>query len=59
LHKGDIRGLYSSPNTVNVMKSRGIRYKGHVARKGEKRNACSILLGILEGKRSLVKLGVH
>jgi hypothetical protein len=35
------------------MKSRGMRWAGHVARKGEKRNAYRLLVGKPEGKRSL------
>jgi hypothetical protein len=36
-----------------MIKSRGMRWAGHVARKGEKRNACRILVGKPEGKRPL------
>jgi hypothetical protein len=35
------------------IKSRRMRWAGHVARMGEKRNACRILVGKLEGKRPL------
>jgi hypothetical protein len=31
--------LYSSPNIITMNKSRGIRWAGHVARVGKKRNA--------------------
>jgi hypothetical protein len=38
-HNKDINNLYSSPNTVRVIKSRRIRWTGHVARMG-RRVAC-------------------
>ena len=37
LHNEELYDLYSSPNTVWVIKSKGIRWAGHVARKGERR----------------------
>jgi hypothetical protein len=45
--------LYSSPNIIRMIKSRGIRWAGHVARMGETRNAYRILVGNPEGKRPL------
>jgi hypothetical protein len=36
-----------------MIKSRRVRWAGHVARMGEKRNACKVLVGKLEGKRPL------
>jgi hypothetical protein len=36
-----------------MIKSRGMRWAGHVARMGEKRNAYKILVGKPEGKRPL------
>jgi hypothetical protein len=44
---------YSSPNIITMIKSRRIRWVGHVARMGEKRNAYGILVGKLEEKRPL------
>ena len=35
LHNEEINNLYSSPNTVRVIKSRRMRWAGHVARMGE------------------------
>jgi hypothetical protein len=35
LHNGELRSLYSSPNIVRVIKSRRMRWVGHVARMGE------------------------
>jgi hypothetical protein len=45
--------LYSSPSTIRIIKSRRMRWAGHVAQLGEKRNACRILVGKPEGKRPL------
>jgi hypothetical protein len=41
--------LYSSPNIIRVIKSRRMRWAGHVARMGEKRGAYRILVGRPEG----------
>jgi hypothetical protein len=45
--------FYSSPNIIRIIKSRRMRWAGHVARMGEKRNAYRILAGKPEGKRPL------
>jgi hypothetical protein len=45
--------MYSSPNIIRMIKSRRMRWTGHVARMGEKRNAHRILVGKPEGKRPL------
>jgi hypothetical protein len=45
--------LYSSPSIIRIIKSRRMIWAGHVARMGENRNACRILMGKPEGKRSL------
>jgi hypothetical protein len=47
LHNEELHNLYSS----RIMKSRRMRWVGHVARMGEKRNAYGILVGKPEGKR--------
>ena len=44
---------YSSPNIVRVIKSRRMRWAGHVARMGEERAAYRVLVGKPEGKRPL------
>jgi acyl-coenzyme A synthetase/AMP-(fatty) acid ligase len=36
LHNEELYNLYSSPNIIRVIKSRGMRWAGHVARKGRK-----------------------
>jgi len=42
-----------SPNTVRVIKSRRMRWAGHVARIGERMRACRVLVGKPEGKDHL------
>jgi hypothetical protein len=53
LHNDELHDLYSSPNTVRVIKSRRIRWAGRVARMGEGRGAYRVLIGRPEGKRPL------
>jgi hypothetical protein len=53
LRNGELHSLYSSPNIVRVIKSRGMRWVGHVARMGEGRGVCSVLVVRPEGKRPL------
>ena len=45
--------LYSLPNIVRVVKSRRMRWAGHVARMGERRGVYRVLVGKPEGKRPL------
>jgi hypothetical protein len=45
--------LYSSPNIVRVIKSRRMRWAGHVAQMGEGRGVYRVLVGKPEGKRPL------
>ena len=45
--------MYRSPNIVRVIKSRGLRWAGHVARMEEGRSAFKILTGKPTGKRPL------
>jgi hypothetical protein len=53
LHNEELIVLYSSPNIVRVIKSRRMRWAGHVARMGEERGAYRLLVGKPEGKRPL------
>jgi hypothetical protein len=53
LHNEELNGLYSSPDIVRVMKSRRMRWTGHVAVMGEERWAYRVLVGKPEGKRPL------
>ena len=55
LHNGEVNYLYSSPNTVRVIKSRRMRWVGNVARMGEVRGVYRVLVGKPEGKRPLGK----
>jgi hypothetical protein len=54
LHNEELHDLYSSPSVIRIIKSRRLRWAGHVARMGEKRNAYRLLVGKPEGKRPLV-----
>ena len=53
LHNEKLNDLYSSPNIVRVIKSRRMRWAGHVACMGEERGAYRVLVGKPEGKRPL------
>jgi hypothetical protein len=45
LHNEELRDLYSSPTIVLVIKSRKMRWAGHVARMGEERGVYRVLVG--------------
>ncbi|PNF30021.1 hypothetical protein B7P43_G05842, partial [Cryptotermes secundus] len=49
----ELHNFYSSPGIIRMIESRRMRWAGHVARTGEKRNAYRILVGKPEGKRPL------
>ena len=51
--------MYRSPNIVRVIKSRRLRWAGHVVRMEEGRSGLEILTGKPTGKRLLGGLGVH
>ncbi|KAJ4451561.1 hypothetical protein ANN_03030 [Periplaneta americana] len=53
LHDTELHALYSSPDIIRNIKSRRLRWAGHVARMGEYRNAYRVLVVRLEGKRPL------
>jgi hypothetical protein len=53
LHNEELRDLYSSPSIIRITESRSMRWAGHVARMGEKRNAYRLLVGKPEGRRPL------
>jgi hypothetical protein len=53
LHDKEIYALYSSPNIIRVIKLRRLRWAGHVARMGERRDAYRALGGKPEGRRPL------
>jgi hypothetical protein len=53
LHNEELHDLYSSPSIIRIIKARRMRWAGHVARMGEKRNAYRLLVGKPEGRRPL------
>jgi hypothetical protein len=53
LHNEELHNLHSSPSIIRIIKSRRMRWAGHVARMGEKRNVYSLLVGKPEGRRPL------
>jgi hypothetical protein len=53
LHNEELNDLYSSPNFVRVVKSRGMRWAEHVERMGDDRGVHRVLVGKSEGKRPL------
>jgi hypothetical protein len=50
LHNKEPHDLYSSLSIIRIIKSRRMRWVGHVARMGEKRNAYRLLVGKPDGK---------
>ena len=55
----ELRSLYRSPNLVRVIKSRRLRWAGHVARMEEGKRAFKILTGKATGKRPLGRRPRH
>jgi hypothetical protein len=53
LHNEELNDLYCSPNIVRVIKSKGMRWAGHLARMVERRGVYRVLVGKSEGKRPL------
>jgi hypothetical protein len=53
LHKDELHSPYSSANIVKVIKSRRMRWAGHVARMEEGRDVYRVLVGRPECKRPL------
>jgi hypothetical protein len=53
LHNEELHDLYSSPSIIRIIKLRRLWWAGHVAREGETRNACRLLVGKPKGKRPL------
>jgi hypothetical protein len=53
LHNEELNDLYLSPNIVRMIKSRRMRWAGHVARMGEGRGTYRVLVGRPEGRRPL------
>jgi hypothetical protein len=57
LHNEELNDLYSLPNIVQVLKSRRMRWAGHVARMGEDRGVYRVLEWKPEGKRPVGRVG--
>jgi hypothetical protein len=55
LHNEELRDLYSSPSIIRIIKSRSMRWAGHVARMGEKINAYSLSVGKARWKETTRK----
>jgi hypothetical protein len=53
LHNEKLHNLYSSPDIIRQIKSRQMRWAGHVAHMGEDRKVYKVLVGKPEGKRPL------
>jgi len=53
LHNEELNDLYSSPSIVRVIKSRRMRWAGHVARMGVERGVYRVLVRKPEGRRPL------
>jgi hypothetical protein len=53
LNNEELHDLYSSPSIIRTLKAMRMRLTGHVARMGEKRNTCRLLVGKPEGRRPL------
>ena len=58
LHNEELNDLYSSPNIVWVIKSRKMRWAGHVGHMGEERGVYRVLMGKLDEKNHWGDLGI-
>ena len=58
LHGKELHALYASPNIIRVIKSRRLRWAGHVARMRPWRGAHRVLVGKPEGRNYLEERGV-
>jgi hypothetical protein len=53
MYNKELYALYSSPNIIRMIKSRRLRWAGHVAQMGERIGAYRVLVGKPEGRRPL------
>ena len=58
IHNEELNDLYCSPNIFRVIKSRRVRWAGHVARMGERRGIYRVLMGNLTQRDHLGDPGV-
>jgi hypothetical protein len=56
LYNEELHNLYSSPSIIRIINSKSMRWAGHVARMGKKRNVYMLLERKPEGKRRLGRL---
>jgi hypothetical protein len=56
LHNEEFHNLYSSPSIIRIIKPRRMRWVGHVAQMGMKRNVYRLSVGKPERKRPLGRL---
>jgi hypothetical protein len=56
LHTEELHNLYSLSSIIRIIKSRRMRWAGHVARMGEKRNMYRLLVGKPDGKETTRKI---
>ena len=54
LRNEELNDVYSLPNIVRVVKSRRMRWAGHVSRMGEDRGVHRVLVGKPEGKMGII-----
>jgi hypothetical protein len=59
IHNKELYELYSSSNIIRVMKSKRIRWAGHVARTGERRSVYRIFMKRSEKKKPLGRRGIE
>ena len=59
LHNEELNNLYCSPNFVRAIKSRRMRWTGHVARMGDRRGVYKVLVGKLMERDNLGEPGVN
>ena len=57
MHNEELNDLYCSPNIVRVIKSRRMRWTGHVVCMWERRGVYRVLIGKSEGKNHLEEPG--
>jgi hypothetical protein len=55
LHDEELHNLYSLSSIIRMIKQRRIKWAGHIAHMGEKRNAYRILVANPEGIRALIR----
>jgi hypothetical protein len=58
LHNDELHSLHSSPNTVRAIKSRRMRWAGHVACMEERRSVSRVLVGRSKGKNHWEDVGI-